>query len=83
MSIRSTIITQMQQIADEQDKKLTPLTDDLELVATGLDSIGFAILVARLEDLLGTDPFTNPDMAFYPVTFGHFVGLYEDAAKAA
>ena len=83
MSIRSTIIAQMQQIADEQDKKLAPLDDDIELIATGLDSLGFAILVARLEDLLDTDPFTNSDIISYPVTFGQFVGLYENAAKAA
>jgi aryl carrier-like protein len=43
----------MQKIADEQDKKLAPLTDDWNLLESGLDSLCFAILVARLEDELG------------------------------
>jgi acyl carrier protein len=81
MSIRSTIIAQMQQIADEQGKKLAPLTDDLVLLESGLDSLGFAILVARLEDALGLDPFTSSDDVYYPVTLGEFIRFYEDAAK--
>ena len=48
----------MQQIAKEQKVKLPPLDDDLSLHETGFDSLAFAILVARLEDDLGIDPFT-------------------------
>jgi acyl carrier protein len=81
MSIRLTIIAQMQQIADEQEKKLAPLTDELVLLESGLDSLGFAILVARLEDALGLDPFTTSDDVYYPVTLGEFIRFYEDAAK--
>jgi len=79
MSIRLTIITQMQQIAQEQEKKLAPLTDDLVLLESGLDSLGFAILVARLEDALGVDPFTAAEDVYYPVTLGEFIKFYEDA----
>jgi acyl carrier protein len=38
-------------------KQLAPLYDDLVLVDSGLDSLCFAIVVARLEDALGIDPF--------------------------
>ena len=34
--------------------------DDLVLLDSGLDSLCFAILVARLEDELGVDPFRLP-----------------------
>jgi acyl carrier protein len=82
MSIRLTIIEQMQQIAAEQEKQLAALTDDLVLLESGLDSLGFAVLVARLEDLLGLDPFTSSDDVYYPVTLGEFIRFYENAAKS-
>jgi acyl carrier protein len=69
----------MQKIADEQSKKLAPLTDDLNLLESGLDSLCFAILVARLEDELGFDPFTASDDINYPVTLGDFIRFYENA----
>jgi acyl carrier protein len=83
MSIKSTIISQMQQVAIEQQAKLAPLNDNLNLLESGLDSLGFAILVARLEDVLGVDPFTNSDEVTFPITFGDFVRNYEDAAKSS
>jgi acyl carrier protein len=79
MSIRLTIIEQIQQIAAEQEKNLAPLTDDLVLIESGLDSLGFAILVARLEDALGLDPFTASEDVYYPVTLGEFIRFYENA----
>ena len=83
MSIRLTIIEQMRQIAAEQEKQLAALTDDLVLLESGLDSLGFAVLVARLEDLLGLDPFTSSDDVYYPATLGEFIRFYENAAKSA
>ena len=81
MSIKLAITSQMQKIADEQRKKLAPLTDDLNLLESGLDSLCFAILVARLEDELGCDPFTASDDIHYPVTLGEFIRFYENAPK--
>jgi len=81
MSIRETILSQIRQIAQEQDKNLAPLTDDLVLLESGLDSLSFAILVAHLEDTLGMDPFSTSDDVSFPVTLGQFIKFYEDAAK--
>ena len=61
--------------------QLARLTDDLELIQSGLDSLSFAIIVARLENALGLDPFTASEDALFPITFGELVGLYESAAK--
>ena len=80
MSVRSRIFSAMQQIADEQEVALPPLEDNLSLHETGFDSLAFAILVARLEDELGVDPFTASEDVYFPVTLGDFVKFYEDAA---
>ena len=78
MSIRLRIISEMQRIAAEQQVKLPPLDDDLSLHETGFDSLGFAILVARLEDDLGIDPFTISEDASFPLTIGDFIRAYEN-----
>jgi acyl carrier protein len=68
----------MQQIAEEQKVTLPPLQDDLPLQDTGFDSLAFAILVARLEDDLGIDPFTIAEDAAFPSTVGEFIRAYEN-----
>lgn len=81
MSLRSIITEQFQQVAKEQKRKLAPLSDDLKLLDTGLDSLSFALIVARLEDAAGFDPFDTDDNVVFPVTFGDFVRLYENHPK--
>jgi acyl carrier protein len=68
----------MKQVAQEQHVTLPPLGDDLTLHETGFDSLAFAILVARLEDDLGVDPFTISEDAAFPLTIGDFVQAYEN-----
>jgi len=82
MSVRLAVISQIQQIGAEGKKSLPPLTDDLVLLESGLDSLAIAILVARLEETLGLDPFTESDDIYYPVTLGDFIRFYENAAKS-
>ena len=81
MSIRLRIISEFENVAKEQKKTLAPLTDDLVLTESGLDSLGFAVIVARLEDELGFDPFSTSEDVDPPVTFGEFVKLYENGAR--
>jgi acyl carrier protein len=81
MSVKLTIMQQMEQVAREHGKILAPLEDDLVLANSGLDSLGFAVLVARLEDTLGVDPFTAAEDAFFPMTLGDFVKVYEHGAR--
>ena len=77
MSTHDTIAAVFTEVAANQSITLKPLTDDTELLASGMDSLCFAIAIARLEDDLGIDPFSDADTAFFPVTFGEFVKLYE------
>jgi len=81
MSLSATIASHFQQVAQEQHRKLAPLSDDLRLLQSGLDSLSFALIVARLEDALGFDPFDAPEAVRFPVTFGDFVKLYENHRK--
>jgi acyl carrier protein len=76
MSVRSTITSIFERVVREQQHTRMPLTDDLKLVGSSLDSLSFAIIVVSLEDELGFDPF-NSDGVEFPVTFGDFVHLYE------
>jgi acyl carrier protein len=78
MSIREKIVAAMRQVADEQKVTLPPLNDDVSLHETGFDSLAFAILVARLEDELGVDPFTLSEDATFPLTIGDFIKAYEN-----
>jgi len=78
MSVRLRIFSAIEQIAREQKISLPPLVDDLSLHETGFDSLAFAILVARLEDDLGVDPFTIAEDATFPLTVGDFVRAYEN-----
>jgi len=56
---------------------VSELSNDVVLLESGLDSLGFAILVATLDEELGFDPFTIMDEPFYPSTFGEFVEVYK------
>lgn len=81
MSNRSTIVAQIEQVAAEQKKTLAPLVDDMPLLDSGLDSLCFAILVTRLEDLIGVDPFTTSEDGAFPNTLGEFIAFYDSASQ--
>ena len=76
--MRKKIISMMSEIAFENGVKLNSQIDtDTVLLESGLDSLGFAILIARLEEELGYDPFTLMDEPVYPQTFGQLVEIYQ------
>jgi acyl carrier protein len=79
MLIRETIKeTYLEVLEQTGNELLVPeLTDEVVLLESGLDSLGFAILVATLDERLEFDPFTIMDEPFYPSTFGEFVEIYE------
>jgi acyl carrier protein len=82
MSVRDRIHQEFARTAAEQDKAIAmPLADETVLLDSGLDSLCFAIIVARLEDDLGVDPFATADDIYFPVTLGDFVQLYDRALQ--
>jgi len=78
MTMKDKVIEVISQIADESGWKIIgDLNDATVLLESGLDSLGFAILVARLEEELQYDPFAMMDEPVYPRTLGEFVSIYE------
>jgi hypothetical protein len=72
------IISLMREIASESGAELNAnIVRDTVLLESGLDSLGFAILIARLEEELGYDPFTMMEEPVYPQTFGELVDIYQ------
>jgi len=76
--VRDRIVALMREIAADSGNELDAnLRGDSVLLESGLDSMGFAILVARLEEELGYDPFVLMDEPVYPRTLDEFAGIYE------
>lgn len=79
------VLDEMRRVARDNDIELSPAFEDasapldLALLESGLDSIGFATVVALLEERLGYDPFLLSDEPIYPTTLGEFVAIYRDA----
>jgi len=76
--IREIITEQFRQALTEAGQAApASFAEDLVLLQSGLDSMGFAILITQLEERLGYDPFTLMEEAVYPRSFGEFVAVYE------
>ncbi len=75
--ITNTFNEVLEQTNPEQ-AKYDYLDDDLILLDSGLDSLGFAILVALLDEELGYDPFQIMEEPIYPTTFYEFLKIYDD-----
>jgi acyl carrier protein len=74
----------MQQVAEISDCTLIePIESGTLLLECGLDSLGYAMLVAQLEEDLGFDPFTELAIDTYPSTFAEFLAIYQQCAKCA
>jgi hypothetical protein len=82
VSIRMVVYDRVKSVADQQRKLLPPLTDDLRMLESGLDSLCIAILIANLDDELNLNPFDADDVEI-PVTLGDLVRVYENAAENA
>ena len=81
MSVKSAVIDSIRPLAADNGPPTPDLTDDLVLLDSGLDSLAVAILVVRLEETLGFDPFAEPTDMAYPVTLGDFIRFYEQAER--
>lgn len=79
MDMRPTILATCQSVAQEYRKPLAALVDELPLQDSGLDSLCLAVIVARLEDAFGFDPFDTDNDIRLPVTIGDFIAFYEAA----
>ncbi len=74
--VRDTVIREVAALLAEGGIPVPVLDDHVVLLDTGLDSLGFAVLITRLDDSLGYDPFTEMDEPVYPQTLGELAGIY-------
>jgi len=81
MDIRAIVLEELVVLFEEDDLAVPEFEDDTLLLETDLDSLGFAVLVTRLEERLGYDPFSLMDEPVYPATFKEFVDVYGQFAS--
>lgn len=78
MSVKETLLKIIHEVAEEGEKSLPADFDESTvLLESGLDSLDFAIIVARLDEQLGDDPFMAMSEPVYPRTFGDFSNIYQ------
>lgn len=76
-SCRETVIQQIRTIFQNKGQTPPPLEGDTPLDASlGLESLDFAELAVRLEEIYGFDPFADP-AASSVVTLSDLAALYE------
>ena len=77
--LKNTILEIFKDVYSSQNdgEKMELIDEDSILLECGIDSLGFAIVVTKLEAILGYDPFTISSDPYYPQTFGEFVKFYD------
>jgi acyl carrier protein len=78
MDIRELIISKIIELLEEDEKEIPDFQDETILLDSGLDSLGFAVLVTVLDEELGFDPFTESEDPIYPTTLEEFVTIYKN-----
>ena len=78
MDLQKTLSEVINAVLAEDGLQHVDLIEETQLGEIGLDSLGFAIVIARLEKLVGYDPFTEGNVTQYPSTFGKFLEIYQD-----
>lgn len=66
-------------VPDSNKKVAVQFTDTDNLSDLGLDSLGFALTIAKMEEEFGIDPFSDAEEILYPETFGEMLMLYDRA----
>lgn len=83
--MRNRIVAILNEMWKEDHGSAPPpvLQNSTVLLESGFDSMAYAVLVARLDDEFGIDPFLTNTDAPLPRTFGDFIAFYEKTALAA
>ena len=82
MNLEQQIRDAMLQVARLSDcQLLESIAPNTLLLECGLDSLGYAMLVAQLQEDLGFDPFTELAIDTYPSTFAEFLVIYQQCAS--
>jgi acyl carrier protein len=76
--MKEIIINIIKEVANNYGWEITnDIKEETKLIDCGLDSLGIAILVSKLEEVLKKDPFSKNENFEYPENIGEFIKLYE------
>jgi acyl carrier protein len=76
-AIRKIVFEEFALVLKEKDESAQiPEEEDFALLEHGMDSLGMAILVVRLEERFGYDPFVLHPEPVYPRTMKEFLQFY-------
>lgn len=75
-NLRSIVVAELHTLLEEEGNPRETLVGDDSLVGIGIDSLAFAVLITRLEEALGFDPFMAIEQGGLPRTVNELVELY-------
>ena len=76
-NIREIVISEIVEVFNQEGLIFSNEMLTLGVMEIGLDSLAYAVLVARLQVKLGRDPFTeNPNLG-YPSSLEQFIAAYQ------
>lgn len=79
MDIKETIVKVIHEAASHRESEIVEGFDGNSiLLDSGLDSLGYAIVVALLEEELNYDPFSLMEEPVYPKTLNEFIDIYKN-----
>lgn len=83
-NLRTALIAAIVASVPVSNKKLAVEFQDAQKLSNlGLDSLGFALTIAKMEDEFGVDPFSVASEILYPETFGEMLKLYNQSISAS
>ena len=76
--IEEAVVLEVEKLLAEETGKHRDVALQDGLTDSGLDSLAFAVLVTRLEESLGFDPFLALEEEIYPRTVAELADIYFD-----
>lgn len=75
------VVKVLREILEEKRSPFGDLSENRILRELGLDSLDWIIIVVKLEEAMGVDPFAEQKEYRIPVTVGDLIGFYEQGEK--
>lgn len=74
--IHTAVVGEIARLLTEDDKPVPAIGPDDGLIDLGLDSLSFAVVITRLEEILGHEPLDLIESGEYPRTVRELVAVY-------
>lgn len=74
--VHAAVVEQVSRLFAEEDKPVPDIGLDDGLIDLGLDSLSLAVIITRLEEVLGYDPLDVIEGGEYPRTVRELVAVY-------